>query len=532
MISGRRAIGAKGGDIKISPKRIAIRAIFLLTVLWMIFTLYYRESVSSNHESNPLLAPIAQSLLSSSAGSSHFNLRQVVKSIVNNTQSISALNDGSAVGNNMENRNPEEISSHTSHDREREDSHHGYIPFHSVFSTDCSPFQDWQTLLLFHSAVVVKQVGPITRIASGCSDAKKAQLTTLYRKLYPQYHVHFTPDYKTDAKTNKKYDFYNKPYGMLHWLTHADPPVKGGTIIALLDPDFVFLRPLTANVSPDSRTIVSAGTSLAEVFQRVDKGHPVAQQYGLGAPWVNDRNKQMNRTRICGVSSPCTAVPDEHLGSKHYSVGAPYILEKEDMVRLVTSWVEFVPRVYDGYPDLLAEMYAYSMAAAHNELPHLQLDHFMVSNVDMDQGEGWQWVDALGDDVCAPPDEQGLFYPDMPLPTFVHYCQFFRAAEWGFHKRRVYGDIFSCHRPMLLDPHLPYGNLSSADKRIPLVDFKDRDGEIVKMSRKQVRRSSFVLCVLHTALNAALLDYKTRMCHNDTNTNYEKSVNVALITKY
>ena len=44
---------------------------------------------------------------------------------------------------------------------------------HIVFSTDCSPYQDWQTLVLFHSATVVGQKGSITRIASGCDEKKK-----------------------------------------------------------------------------------------------------------------------------------------------------------------------------------------------------------------------------------------------------------------------------------------------------------------------------------------------------------------------
>jgi hypothetical protein len=34
--------------------------------------------------------------------------------------------------------------------------------------------------------------------------------------------------------TGKKYDFYNKPYGMLHWLTHAD--YEHADIVALIDP--------------------------------------------------------------------------------------------------------------------------------------------------------------------------------------------------------------------------------------------------------------------------------------------------------
>lgn len=85
---------------------------------------------------------------------------------------------------------------------------------HVIFSTDCTPFQDWQTLLVFHSAKAVGQQGAITRIASGCDEEKKIQLTALYAKLYPQYHVHFTPDFTKDGKTKESYAFYNKPYGL------------------------------------------------------------------------------------------------------------------------------------------------------------------------------------------------------------------------------------------------------------------------------------------------------------------------------
>lgn len=75
---------------------------------------------------------------------------------------------------------------------------------HVVFSTDCSGYQNWQTLLLFHSAKKVGQQGRITRIASGCDEKQQAELTALYAKLYPQYGAHFTPDFKKDEKTKKK----------------------------------------------------------------------------------------------------------------------------------------------------------------------------------------------------------------------------------------------------------------------------------------------------------------------------------------
>lgn len=105
-------------------------------------------------------------------------------------------------------------------------------------------------------------------------------------------------------------------------------------------------------------------------------------------------------------------------------------------------------RVYEKYPYLLAEMYAYSMAAAHEDLPHLQLWNYMVSNVDSGD-EGWQWVDQM-DEVCVPPKD-GIYYPGLPVPNVVHYCQTFTVGDVGFMKRRVPHDLFTCDHPMLLD---------------------------------------------------------------------------------
>ena len=81
---------------------------------------------------------------------------------------------------------------------------------------------------------------------------------------------------------------------------------------------------------------------------------------------------------------------------RHYSIGPPYIVQKEDMAAIAEHWHDFVPRVYEGHPHLLAEMYAYCVAAAHLGLPHLRLDHYMTSETQA-YGEAWPLVDALGD---------------------------------------------------------------------------------------------------------------------------------------
>lgn len=123
-------------------------------------------------------------------------------------------------------------------------------------------------------------------------------------------------------------------------------------------------------------------------------------------------------------------------------------------------------RVYKRNPDLLAEMYAYSMAAAHEDLPHATMEHFMVSNTQM-HGEGWKFIDALQDDVCRPAFN-GIYYPGMPLPTFLHHCQFFRVGELGFQKRRIPKSLFECDKPLLAD--IPEG--------FAKLDYKNRDGEV------------------------------------------------------
>jgi hypothetical protein len=206
-------------------------------------------------------------------------------------------------------------------------------------------------------------------------------------------------------------DFYNKPWGLKHWLDTSEPAIGEEVVVALIDPDMVFLRPMTAQVRGLPGLLYNARTIRedfggGEVLDKVRRGHPVAQTYGLGAPWTNDNHQKFNRGKICGEGSPCL-LPNMQFGEQHYSVGPPYVAVTADLRQLAKTWTLFVPRVYEGYPYLLAEMYAYSMAAAHDNLPHLQVENYMVSNVDSG-GEGWPLVDVL-EDACVPPQGNSLY---------------------------------------------------------------------------------------------------------------------------
>jgi peptidyl serine alpha-galactosyltransferase len=390
---------------------------------------------------------------------------------------------------------------------------------HILFSTDCSFYQDWQSLVLFHSAYSAGQKGHITRVASGCDDKAQFELLNLYARLWPAtrtggwiYTVHFTPDFKKDKDTGKKYDFYNKPYGMQHWMnahkSASSNTVSDNTVVAIIDPDFLFLRPLT---------------SMVDESDHVRPGRPAGQLYGLQAPWASERNRDTTlRTKkgdnnyfdvkdICGEGSPCFDVSVGE-GIAHYAIGPPYIIHVKDFGRLVNTWVEMVPKVYKGYPHLLAEMYAYCLAAAHQNLPHTTLVQHMVSNVNVDaKAEGWAGIDALGDDVCtlqnklnstAGTTTSSLSSLAKTMPTFIHYCQFYRAGEIGFKKRRFHKKYFECNSPLLLEPP---ENLGS-------VRYKNRDGEIVKYNAQEARRNAFMLCALHRGINEAVLDAKTMVC--------------------
>ncbi|KAJ8598437.1 hypothetical protein CTAYLR_006851 [Chrysophaeum taylorii] len=343
---------------------------------------------------------------------------------------------------------------------------------HVVFSTDCSAYQDWQTEVVFNSALVVGHAGPLTRIASGCGEAERRRLSELprvialgglfqgarYAALYPdlfdsRIFVHFTPAFNKDEASGNTYHFYNKPRGIEHWLAEPGSSASRTEIVALIDPDFAFLRPLSDEFDRKRELVVISPWTVDDVPRRVERGVPFGQQYGLGTHW-----RRFDRAAICGADSPCVATTEKD-AYKFYPVGPPYVAHVDDWRRIAPVWREFAPRVYAQYPNLLAEMYAYCMAAAHLELPHVRVNHLMLSNAAV-KDEGWPLVDALPLALACPADPEA----DPPLvarqvarnhalPAFVHFCQNYRLGDWMFAKRRVPRELFvSCDRELLAPP--------------------------------------------------------------------------------
>jgi hypothetical protein len=72
--------------------------------------------------------------------------------------------------------------------------------YHVIFSTGCSPQQNWESYVFFYHALAVQQPGNVTRIASGCTAQQAVQLhhfheRYIYRSMSHNFLLHFTPDY-------------------------------------------------------------------------------------------------------------------------------------------------------------------------------------------------------------------------------------------------------------------------------------------------------------------------------------------------
>ena len=404
---------------------------------------------------------------------------------------------------------------------------------HTIFSTDCSSYQHWQTYLFFHNALKVRQPGYITRIASGCSDKeleeeKKWHYEHIQSKLSDRFRVHFTPHFSgvKDEETGEvkgDYKFFNKPFGLKHFLEYnellgvVDSSVEKkemkhqNDVIILTDPDFLLLRPITDDFS-DTRETLVGGRRKAYYEQKkkeskniVSHGNPYAQTYGLGTQW-----RKFDLDDIAGADSPAKDV-DQKDGGIYYPAGPPYIAVAKDMYQISLTWSEFAPRVHKQYPHLLAEMYAYCIAAAHLKLPHMLIDSMMISASGIG-GEGWKFVKNIPDnDVC--PFASNPDHSVHPVPSLIHYCQRYAVDKYFWGKRKMPHDIFTCEHPMLVEPPMDLGS----GKYLSVIPNGKGESQRKELSAEKEKMEAFMVCALTRSTNHAMITFKTNHCEGGGN---------------
>lgn len=387
-----------------------------------------------------------------------------------------------------------------------------------TFSTSCSESQNWQSFMLFFFAHKVNQPGDVIRIASGCSDQQKQKLEEFHesviKKLSPNFHVHFTPNFAKISGDNYKY--YNKPFGVRHfmanWLKYDEnnPKLKN-SIIMILDPDMILLRPLTYDFTSSNVMIHQSKRGPPKV-KKVMHGQPWASLYAFGdGPFRQDLNYIFSNH----TDSPALrATGDEQ--RNNYPGGPPYMATGKDMWSIVNAWTELVPNVHHVYKHLLGEMYGWSLGAAHVGLPHTLAESFMISATGIGHGEGWALIDALKDDeVC----EYSVMkdYEDK-LPYTMHFCQNYWLGKWFIGKYRLDSDFLKCEKTLLMEP--PKDIAKQYDFFIK--PGGNPYGEKEHVSSHVAKREAFMICQLISRFNDAAAWFKDTTCEEGT-ANHEKS---------
>jgi len=273
--------------------------------------------------------------------------------------------------------------------------------------------------------------GPITGIVSGCSDERKASVLQRHQQSNwpPQFKLHFVPTYNDETSL-----WMSKPFGVRSWY-HSVGPERD--VVAVLDPDFVFLRPLTADL--DGSTAIEWE---GEIPKRVQKGVVVAQRYSLEYPEPDNMNLFQLELQSDGKEDPnmlsyvcsgsrtaesgCTNITQREVGL-YQSTGVPYLAHRDDWRWLVDSWADVMGRLHKHYvgDQLYADMYSWILANAHRRQRQLVLHNYIFSSVQPPQSdyERWAPIDALALDSCANPVGQVLTQKvSASLPHFIHYC--------------------------------------------------------------------------------------------------------------
>eukprot|EP00548_Thalassiothrix_antarctica_P010273 CAMPEP_0194157748 /NCGR_PEP_ID=MMETSP0152-20130528/73166_1 /TAXON_ID=1049557 /ORGANISM="Thalassiothrix antarctica, Strain L6-D1" /LENGTH=393 /DNA_ID=CAMNT_0038866373 /DNA_START=220 /DNA_END=1400 /DNA_ORIENTATION=- len=360
---------------------------------------------------------------------------------------------------------------------------------------------------MFFSIMSLKsgQLGNVTRVASCGNSHDAITVKQLHEEqisiMSDRFSLHITPEYSKSVTPGKTFKYYNKPFGALDFLQNVmkfptpESEKHENTIVMLLDPDQMIIRPFTNDFSTSTEVWKPYNTKVPKRI-KVEHGSPFAQQYGFGIQWKT----KVNVTYVANGPSRVENITfDEARG--HYVIGPPYIATAKDMYKITQKWTEFVPRVHDEYPHLLAEMFAYCFAAAHLNLPHRVAQSFMVSDPGAG-GEGWRLIHEMKDKVCTPPQNLN--------PHILHYCQRYMLGKWFINKYRLRKDFMSCDAPLLREPppdiakQYNYQITPDGERR----EFKMKTGP---------SRHAYMICALIPRLNQAARYYKEHHCKGKAN---------------
>ena len=136
---------------------------------------------------------------------------------------------------------------------------------------------------------------------------------------------------------------------------------------------------------------------------------------------------------------------------ENFAAGPPYMATARDFYAIVDKWREFAKPVHEQNPEsILTEMYAYSLAAAHLNLPHQLARSFMISE------QGDEAFDLVHSNDAFTPSQMCRHVPVAFKPHVLHYCHRYSLGKYVIGKHRspdtFLGQPASRAFPLLAEP--------------------------------------------------------------------------------
>jgi hypothetical protein len=262
---------------------------------------------------------------------------------------------------------------------------------HFIYTVGCDEFQVIAAVALDNSWKEVKNRGRLTRIVGGCDNQSQQEfLKTSPLSGDPDYSVFFADGNLTmHPMTGTAYPARARPHSIEMWLNQKDPTED---IVVILDPDMVFMRPLSEHPS----------------MRYVRPGFMLAQQYAHGDTWI--------KFAEAGEETPSISLNDAW---SLYATGPPWALHISDLKRMLPDWKRYTDaQKGDG---LMREQNAFNMAAYKHRIPSSGSTNLMVS-------EPGAWTEAWGD--LSSPE----FSSSSWSPYVLHYCHVLEYKTWQFQK--------------------------------------------------------------------------------------------------
>ena len=237
--------------------------------------------------------------------------------------------------------------------------------FYTVFSTNNTPYMQWQSDLLEYSWKRVEQEGTLIRLVA-TDDPQNLPAQKFA-------HCFATKLWDVHPETGDSYPIYNKPASLLEWVFREKPE---GTVL-LLDPDCVFRSPVTRHAAP---------------------GFPASQD------WIDFATGKPSAKSPFGLGAKFSFLKD-HCARPGLSIEAvmiPTLIHTSDLRKICARWLELCGKIRDHYrnseglPVWESDMFAYLAACAEYGLQHEPISLGICTN----------W----------PPER----VPEAPI---IHYCQ-------------------------------------------------------------------------------------------------------------